>query len=375
MIFNIVEAQPVVWDFLNRIIDRHKVGNAYLFSGPTGSGKEAMAIEFGAAVNKQLSKSNNKISDANYLRFKNLQHELLKLVFPLPGNITKKENGNPLDSLKPNDLQLINEILELKANDPFIKIAIPGATRILINSIRELRKTIYLKSDDVGRKFVIIFDAHLLCTGQMESANALLKMLEEPPPNTTMILVTDNKDQLLSTILSRCQHIDFPPLDKRIIKNYLLNKGIENKSIDIIAELSSGDVRKALSIAKQDFDDLISNFNEICEIILDKNGNEWRSFIIDNARLARTDPSKFKFNMFLLQIWFRSVFHLKHEVKDGLHKTILINKMKKFTEEYPNANLNQINILIEDSLEAVGKNLYMSLTLTNLLINIHKNLQ
>ena len=73
----------------------------------------------------------------------------------------------------------------------FIKSRIPHANRILIQSIRVLRRTLYLKTQNSGRKVVLVFDAHLLNSGQGETANAFLKILEEPPLNTTIILVTD----------------------------------------------------------------------------------------------------------------------------------------------------------------------------------------
>ena len=301
MNFNIKEAQPKVWELLKRTILNDKIGSAYLFAGPSGVGKEAMAIEFGAEINKHYFKQDEIIAEENYNRFKILQHELLKLIVPLPSGGSKKDNNAPLDSLKEADLQLLKTAIENKVLDPFYKIALPGATRILISSIRELRKTLYLKSDDVGRKIVIIFDAHLLSSGQAESANALLKILEEPPHNTTIILVTDNKNQLLPTILSRCQHIDFPPLDKKIIKNYLIGKELDSNAIDIIAGIAQGDIQKALSLSNEPIDELMVKIDELTEIILDSNSNEWRKFISDNSQLVRTNITQFQFNLFLLQ--------------------------------------------------------------------------
>jgi len=105
----------------------------------------------------------------------------------------------------------------LKANNPFYKITLPKAKTIPISDIRNLKKELFLKSIDKGRKIILIFDAHMLCTGDASSANALLKILEEPPENTTFILVSDYKGQLLPTILSRCQIINFPPIKNEII--------------------------------------------------------------------------------------------------------------------------------------------------------------
>jgi DNA polymerase-3 subunit delta' len=373
--FEIKTAQPNVWELLDRIIRNDRIGSAYLFTGPAGVGKEAMSIEFGASVNKHYFKNNKELADSNYSRFKSLQHELLKMVFALPTGSSKKDGGNPLESLSNDDQQLLIECIEQKAQDPFYKIIIPGATRILINSIRELRKTLYLKSDDVGRKIVLIFDAHLLSSGQAESANALLKILEEPPQNTTIILITDNKDKLLPTILSRCQHIDFPPLKKEIIQHYLLENGIDEESAYVIAGIARGDMRKAIALSDESIDNLMSKINEIIDIIIDENGNEWRKFINDNSALVRKNIHEFQFNIFLLQIWFQSVYRLKNGIEDELHHPLLIKKMNQFLKENPFANLQKINILLEETLEAVGRNLYMSLILTNLLISIHKNLK
>ena len=102
---------------------------------------------------------------------------------------------------------------EIFQREMFFKINVPGARRITINAVRDLRKTIYLKSQSGGRKMVLIFDAHLLSEGMGESANALLKILEEPPKNTSFILVSDKKLALLPTIISRCQPMNFSALN------------------------------------------------------------------------------------------------------------------------------------------------------------------
>lgn len=375
MTFEVKKAQSKVWELIRKTIQNDKVGSAYLFAGPSGVGKEAMAIEFGAEINKNYFKEDANLAEENYNRFKSLQHEMLKMVFPLPTGVSKKDSVNPLDSLNEADIQLIKELIEKKANNPFHKLAVPGATKILINSVRELRKTLYLKSNDVGRKIVLIFEAHLLNTGQAESANALLKILEEPPQNTTIILITDNKNQLLPTILSRCQHIDFPPLPNNIIAEHLEQNGIDSNSSEIISGIAHGDMHKALALSNEPIDELINRIMELSECIIDENGAEWRKFINDNSQLIRKDPAQFQFNMYLLQIWFNSAYRLKMGTNDTLHNSKLTEKMEIFLKKFPNSDLQKINLLIEDTLEAVGRNLYMSLTLTNLLINIHKHLK
>lgn len=373
--FDVKQSQCKIWDLLKKTIENGKIGSAYLFSGPSGVGKEAMAIEYGATINKQHFIDDKISANASYNRFKTLQHELLKLIVPLPSGKTQKGNVNILESLNIADLELLNENIAQKGVNPFHKIILPNATRIRINSIRELRKSLYLKSNDIGRKMVLIFDAHLLTVGQAEAANALLKILEEPPFNTTLILVTDKKNQLLPTILSRCQHIDFPPLDKEIIKDTLLKNHVDNDSSELIAGISQGDMRKALAISNDSIDTLLNSIQILSTSVINEDGKLWRKFINDNSQIIRKDLSKFRYNIFLLQLWFKSVYRLRIGVNDELHRPELMEFMQQFTKKYPSADLHKIDILLEDALEAIGRNLYMSLILTNLLIDIQKNLK
>ncbi len=91
--------------------------------------------------------------------------------------------------------------------------------------------------------------------------------------------------------------------------------------------------------------------------------------------MIRKDVSQFQHVIFLLQLWFKSISSLRVGVNDELHQSELINFMQKFNQKYPKTDLQKIDILLENSVEAIGKNLYMSLILTNLLINIQKHLK
>ena len=129
--FDIKSAQSDVWEILDRIIKKDRIGSAYLFAGQAGVGKEAMSIEFGAEINKHYFKNDKQLADSNYLLFKSLQHELLKMVLALPATSSNREGVNPLDSLSLDDQEYLTNSIEKKVKDPFHKIIIPGATRIL----------------------------------------------------------------------------------------------------------------------------------------------------------------------------------------------------------------------------------------------------
>jgi len=171
MIFK--DYQPMVWERLLRAKSNNRVGSAYLFTGSRGCGKEWGAIEFAKLLNCENASGTSCNRCPSCAKFVGLQHPNLKLIVPLPGSDKSTKSSNPLDALKKEDLEYLTEAIARKGSNPFYKIMVPAARRITINSIRDLRKTIYLKSQSNGQKIVLILDAHLLSAGMGESANAL----------------------------------------------------------------------------------------------------------------------------------------------------------------------------------------------------------
>jgi len=99
------------------------------------------------------------------------------------------------------------------------------------------------------RKVLVLFEAERLRGNQNESANAMLKTLEEPPARTVVILVTAAPDDLLPTIRSRCQRIDFDPIAYAVVQDALERDGIAPEEAATLAALSGGQVARARALA------------------------------------------------------------------------------------------------------------------------------
>ena len=138
---NLFQAQKKTWGKIYDIVNNNKVGNAYIFSGPEGSGKEALSIAFAQFLNCSHRKLTPCLKCSSCIRYNKLQHEMLNLIVPLP---TYKNSKNEIDN---STLALLNQEIKNKSTDPYYKIRIPKANRILIQSIRELRKRLYFKSE------------------------------------------------------------------------------------------------------------------------------------------------------------------------------------------------------------------------------------
>jgi len=368
MIFS--DLQPVIWGKLSKINKNNRVGSAYIFSGQKGSAKEWGAIEFAKLLNCE-GKTGGICNDCSSCKkFRVLQHPNLKIIVPLPVNPKANKDSDPLDSLTKEDYEYLTESLDRKSNDPFYKISVPKARRITINSIRDLRRSIHLKTNSFGQKIILIFDAHLLSEGMGESANALLKILEEPPENTTLILVTDNKNSLLSTVISRCQNIHFPNLSPDNVKSILIEKGINNQRAMEMAMIANGDVHLAIDLGENNDQNLLEDIEQISKQLITVSVTGWREFINSLSMLAFRNPSKYKFKIYLLQLWFHHAYRIRMGGSSINGIESIEKSLCKFNERYPNANLIEINKLLEDSIESLSRNFYTPLTLTNLLISI-----
>jgi len=126
---------------------------------------------------------------------------------------------------------------------PDLHLLSPGDKAISVEEVRRLQETLSFQSFERGRKIAIIRDSFRM---SREGANALLKTVEEPPPETHLFLLAHHRSQLLPTLVSRCQPLRFDPLSEGEVEEVLLSKGVEAAEANMLASLSGGSVAMAL---------------------------------------------------------------------------------------------------------------------------------
>lgn len=135
----------------------------------------------------------------------------------------------------------------LSDSHPDILIVEPQGQYLRIDQIRGLLRILAMKPYIAQHRVAIIQNAQAM---NKEAANALLKVLEEPPANTTLILTASGKSDLLPTIVSRCRDIRFDPLPSRDIISLLSDTdGIDTLFIQTAAALANGSLTKAKQLA------------------------------------------------------------------------------------------------------------------------------
>jgi len=224
------QTQPI--DILTTLFQNGNVPHALLFIGNEGIGKHTCADIFAMLcnclgdVNANQTDSRQDITDGN-------THAAFV-----------RQPGNPCGVCK--------ACRKIKSgNHPDIIRIKPSGQVIKIEQIRDLRITIAMKPYAAKLRVVIIDDAQ---TMNPAAANALLKVLEEPPDRTVFILIAENRRGLLPTINSRCQPIRFHPIPfKHIVAMLTDQKDVSSEKAAVLAAMSHGSFSKALSLLKNDW--------------------------------------------------------------------------------------------------------------------------
>ena len=208
--FSEVVGQEVVVKILKNCIVNNKIGHAYIFSGPRGTGKTSIAKIFSKAINCLSNKD---------------------------GDLCGK-----------------CDICKLNFDDEIDIIEIDAASNNGVDEIREIRNNVKLMPAHLKYKVYIIDEVHMLSTSAF---NALLKTLEEPPKNVIFILATTEFNKIPATVVSRCQKFDFKKLTNKQISSrlkYILKKEERNLNddvIELISTLSDGGLRDAINMVDQ----------------------------------------------------------------------------------------------------------------------------
>lgn len=303
--FSEVVGQEHIKTTLKNQINTGRVGHAYLLNGTRGTGKTSIAKILARAVNCENPKEGEPCNEC----------EICKAI--LDGSLT--------------------DVVEMDA-----------ASNNSVEDIREIRNEVNFLPTRAKYRIYIIDEVHMLSTGAF---NALLKTLEEPPEHVKFILATTEPQKLPATILSRCQRFDFKKIQNEDISKRLKlvceknDVEIKEEALNLIAILSEGAMRDALSILERCIQDGESSIdvdkikdlvgipkltyvNNTIEAIIDNN-IEKAINEIDNVIKEGKDLTNFLWEM------------IKYA------KDILVAKIGKKLEIYSNEEIDQINKIAE----------------------------
>ena len=312
-------AQPRALRIIENSIKNNRLSHAYLFTGPKGTYKKEMAYHLAMSLYCQEATPCYKCP--NCLAILENRHLNVHYIEPF-GQTIKKE-----------------QIIALQ---------------------EEFSKTSLLP----GPRVYIINEADTMSSS---AANSLLKFIEEPNGETYGILITEHKDNILSTIISRSMIITFDELDKKILKEELSELSISKLDVDCITYLTSN-LTDANSLI--DDENTIKTFRVFESFVDDLfNKNNVGLFYRNNLDVLG-NKEKLKTFLILLECFLRDVYEYK-QVNKVLVFESLEEKIKNIALNIDEEVLLKYLFQILELIKKIGYNVNMSLLINQFLIDIN----
>jgi DNA polymerase-3 subunit delta' len=318
MSFQDIKGQDRAINILKGYIEQRKLRGSYLFTGQEGIGKKLVAKTLAKAVNCKNGASDSCEKCAPCVKIEKNQHPDVHII--------QEDNG-----------------------------------QIKIDAIRQMQREINLRPYEARFKVFIIDNAHNLTA---EAANSLLKILEEPPADTIIILITDKPALLFRTIISRCKILKFSSLPRMSLERILKQDyTLDSHAAHFLAYFSEGRIGRALKLKDTQ---ILREKNRIID-----NFSISRKPRLEGLSIQEKEDLRNCFN--ILATWFRDMYLVKigmpfHEIINFDRKEELLSTMGKFSF----LDLNDILNCISDSVLYLEQNLNTKLVLHNLGAHIWK---
>lgn len=249
---------------LQNAIMSHKVSHAYILHGEEGMGKKELAVAFAKTL---------QCEEAGILSCDRCK------------SCMQVDSGN-----HPDIIWVTHEKVSIGVDD----------IRLQVNA------DIQVKPYNSPYKIYIIDDADKLTE---QAQNALLKTIEEPPEYAVILLLVSNISVILPTILSRCVVLNLKPIDKQIVKDFLMAKHqVPDYMAEVAAGFSGGNVGKAIKYASsEDFDQMKSNVLHILKYIDDMELYE----VVSGLKFLTANKNNIDDYIDLMIMWYRDVLMFK----------------------------------------------------------------
>ncbi|MBP6073610.1 MAG: DNA polymerase III subunit delta' [Flavobacterium sp.] len=382
MLFKDILGQIHIKNHLTKSAEAGRIPHAQLFVGPEGSGTLPMAIAYAQyLLCGNVGGENAGDNTTCNLKFEHFSHPDLHFVFPVA--TTDGIKSHPVsDHFMVEWRQFLSESPYGSLFDWLRNLGIQNKQGLIsVDEATDINKKLALKAYEGGYKVMIIWMADKM---NGPSANKLLKLLEEPPAKTVFILITENIGDLLQTIVSRCQVIDFMGLSESVIAEALVSReNCDPIQAKKIAHQSEGNYNKALHIFRKENDEFPFDewFVEWVRSAFRAKGNAAaiNDLIAWSEKIAATGRETQKQFLHYCIHFFRQALMLNYQANELVFLETNVPKfeLEKFAPFVNGANITDIYKELEEAIYHIERNGNSKIILTDLSIKltrlIHKN--
>jgi DNA polymerase-3 subunit delta' len=250
MKFSQIPGQKEITGKLIRSVHEERVSHAQLFAGPQGCGNLALALAFAQYVScENKTPSDSCGTCKSCIKYEKMIHPDLHFVFPV---VKSKKFPEPVSD------NYISDWREFTGNSPYFTVTEwldhidAGNAQGLIPAAEaaEIIKKINLKTFESEFKIMIIWLPEKM---HNSAANKVLKMIEEPPEKTLFLLVPDEPDKIIPTILSRCQMIRIPSFRNEDIESHISRiYNLNSEKLSDVSRVANGNIIRAIELCKSE---------------------------------------------------------------------------------------------------------------------------
>lgn len=322
---------------LGAALDKGTISHALLFAGIDGVGKNSAALMFAMACNCDAATGKRGPTAP-------ADHGDADVPCGKCRSCRKILSGTHPD------------IIFIKPSGPFIKI----------KQIRDLCRRLIVKPFEADRRMVIISDAGAM---NPEAGNALLKVLEEPPDRTTIILISATAFDLLPTIVSRCQHVRFNPIGLECMNAYLTTEyGIDFREAAIVSQMANGSLTRALSMMQTNW---IERRDWLIDEITALPSRSIRMALVFAEKLAGKKGS-LSDSLEIIKTWLRDLIVCRYSRENVINQD-LKDKIQQVSQKIEIQTLLANIGAVQAAQKRIDANANLRLTLENLMIHMKRN--
>ncbi|MEX0291614.1 MAG: ATP-binding protein [Flavobacteriaceae bacterium] len=374
MYFKELLGLPHIKKHLTFSAEAGRIPHAQLFVGPEGCGKLAMALAYAQYILcEKPGVGTEEGRKACNLKCDTLAHPDLHFAFPV-ANVGKVKSHAVSNHFLEEWRQFIQEQPYGNLFDWYRLIGIEKKQgQIGVDEALDIVKKLSLKSYEGGYKIMIIWMAEKM---NISASNKLLKLIEEPPEKTVLLLVAEDEEQLLQTIRSRCQVLHFPPLAEEAIVMALVERGLSKEEALRLAHEANGNFNKALDLMNKDSEELIFEkwFVQWMRSAFKAKGNRAavHELILWSEEVAKTGRETQKnFLKYGLSV-MRQAMLINYKAEELAYMKIHIDgfQLDKFAPFVHESNIEPIVHEIEEAIYHVERNGNSKLIFTDLSIRL-----
>ncbi|HTE01675.1 MAG TPA: hypothetical protein VK668_20445 [Mucilaginibacter sp.] len=288
MQFKQIAGQAAIKQRLINTVNDNRVSHAQLFLGPEGSGSLALAIAYAQYLSCEDKQPDDSCGVCSSCRkYQKLAHPDLHFSYPFFAKDAKDTALSFIEQWR--EALLANTYLSLDIWRGYLDAENKQAN-INIAECHQIIKKLSFKPFESVYKILILWLPEYLD----KEGNALLKIIEEPQPNTLFLLVAQNQDQILNTILSRTQLVKIPALSYEEIKGELMENHHQTEfAAAEIAYLSNGNLTEALAMLQQENKSYHTLFVQWLRLCFANKGIEVMAFVDQVSKMGRENQKNF----------------------------------------------------------------------------------